>query len=344
MNNVDSAPVFVTSPDYRVFDHIPTGVFILSEDFRIIFWNRCMEEWTMVERGSLLGSDVFRHFPHLDAPRYRKRIADIFSGGAPTVFSSQLHKHIIPAPLPGGKFRVQYTVVTGIPTGTPGETHALFSIQDVTSLTEAINCYNLEHRKLIAEMDVRKKTEKEFKKLNVILKERSIRDGLTGLYNHRHFWNAMRRDFQLAVRHKIDLALLLIDLDLFKKVNDLYGHLLGDTVLKGVGKVILKSVRTTDIVSRYGGEEFAVLLPGTNVSGAGVIAENIRRAIEQHRFKSTQGKFHVTASIGVASINDHVPDSPQKLLDMADSALYCSKERGRNRVVVYSPGSGSCQA
>ncbi len=340
MNSVDSSPVSVVSPDYRLFDHIPTGVFILSEDFTIVFWNRCMEEWTMLARESLLQTEIFRHFPHLDAPRYRKRIADIFSGGAPTVFSSQLHKYVIPAPLPGGRYRVQYTLVTGIPAGITGKIHALFSVQDVTSLTEAINCYNLEHRKLLSEMDVRKKAEAELKKLNVILKERSIRDGLTGLHNHRHFWNVMRRDFLLAERHNIDLSLLLLDLDLFKKVNDVYGHLFGDVVLKGVAKVILKSVRKTDMVSRYGGEEFAVLLPGTNVSGAGVIAENIRRAVEQHGFKSTQEKVSVTASIGVASINAHAPDSPQKLLDMADSALYCSKERGRNRIVVYSPDTG----
>jgi len=126
-----------------------------------------------------------------------------------------------------------------------------------------------------------------------------------------------------------------------KYLPDSYGHLVGDVVLKGVAKVILKSVRATDMVSRYGGEEFAVLLPGTNVSGAGVIAENIRRAIEQHCFKSTHAKVSVTASIGVASINDHEPDSSQKLLDMADSALYCSKERGRNRIVEYSPVTGN---
>lgn len=329
--------------DYRLFDHIPTGVFILSKDFRIIFWNRCMEEWTLLEKKVLLNSDIFHHFPHLGAPKYRKRIADIFSGGAPTVFSSQLHRHIIPAALPGGKFRVQYTMVTGIPSSIPGEIHALFSIQDVTSLTEAINSYNLEHRKLIVEMDVRKKAEEELKKLNVILKERSIRDGLTGLHNHRHFWSVMRRDFLLAERHKNDLSLLLIDLDFFKKVNDVYGHLFGDAVLKGIGKIIQKSVRKTDIVSRYGGEEFAVLLPGADADSAVLIAENIRLAIEGHKFKSAQGKVQVTASTGVASLVEHGPDSPQKLLDMADNALYCSKELGRNRIIVYSQDEGKAQ-
>lgn len=341
MNSIGSTSAVANSADYGLFDHIPTGVFILAKDFRIIFWNRCLEEWTLLARESLLNTDICLHFPHLDLPKYRKRIAAIFSGGAPTVFSSQLHRHIIPASLPGGKFRIQYTLVTGIPSEIPGEIHALFSIQDVTSLTEAINSYNLEHRKLLAEIDVRKKAEDELRKLNVKLKERSIRDGLTGLHNHRHFWFVMRRDYQLAERHKSDLALLLIDLDLFKRVNDVYGHLFGDLVLKGVGKIIKKCVRTTDIVSRYGGEEFAVILPSTDLTGAGVIAENIRRAIEQHCFKNAQEKVRVTASIGVATFNDHKPDSPQRLLDMADNALYSSKEQGRNRIVVFS--TGGCQ-
>lgn len=341
MNSISLTSAAANRADYRLFDHIPTGVFILCKDFRIIFWNRCLEEWTLLARESLLNSDIFCHFPHLDVPKYRQRIAAIFQGGAPTVFSSQLHRHIIPAPLPGGKFRVQYTLVTGIPSENPGEIHALFSIQDVTSLTEAINSYNLEHRKLLAEMGVRKKAEEELKKLNVTLKERSIRDGLTGLHNHRHFWVVMRRDYQLAERHKNDLALLLIDLDLFKRVNDVYGHLFGDMVLKGVGKIIQKCVRTTDIVSRYGGEEFAVLLPSTDVSGAGVIAENIRRAIERHCFKNAQDKVSVTASIGLAAYLEHGPDSPQKLLDMADNALYSSKAMGRNRIAVFS--AGGCQ-
>jgi diguanylate cyclase (GGDEF)-like protein/PAS domain S-box-containing protein len=339
MNSIDSRPETAGDPDYSLFDHVPAGVFILSANYRIVFWNRSLEAWTMLEREALLGTDIFLHFPHLDSPKYRKRINDIFSGGSPTVFSSQLHRYLIPSPLPGGKFRIQYTMVTGIPTGTPGEIHALFSIQDVTSLSEAINSYNLEHRKLLSEMEVRKKAEAELKKLNKVLKERVIRDGLTGLHNHRHFWNVMRRDFQLAMRHRTDLSLLLIDLDLFKKVNDVYGHLFGDLVLKGIGKIILKSVRKTDIVSRYGGEEFAVLLPATNISGAGVIAENIRRAIEQHSFRSAHEKIRVTASIGVASLIDHGPGSPQKLLDMADSALYCSKGQGRNMIVIYSDAS-----
>jgi diguanylate cyclase (GGDEF)-like protein len=258
------------------------------------------------------------------------------------VFSSQLHKHLIPAALPGGKFRIQYTVVTGLPTGKGNEFHALFSIQDVTSLSAAIDNYNLTHRELLTEMAERhraetelQKTAAELKRLNQVLKDKSIRDGLTGLYNHRYFWQVMRRDFSLANRHGTGLSCLLIDLDYFKKINDTYGHLFGDTVLRGIGKKIQQHVRQTDVASRYGGEEFAVILPSTNLEGAMVIAETIRKTIEKTALRKGSETVRVTASIGVSSLKEHRADTPEKLLDFADTALYDAKNRGRNRIACY---------
>lgn len=328
---------------FQLLDHIPAGVFILSHDFRVIYWNRCMEEWTSLTRETMAGTVIFSHFPHLQAPRYLNRIRDIFGGGPPTVFSAQLHKHFIPSPLPGGKLRIQYTVVTGLPSGEKGRYHAIFSIQDVTSLTEAIENYSLEHRKLLAEMEERRKIEVELQRsagelqrLNKVLKERSIRDGLTGLYNHRHFYQTLRRDFLLARRHETDMACVLIDLDFFKKVNDAYGHTFGDSVLKGVARQIRVNARKTDVVSRYGGEEFAVLLPSTDIAGARVFAEAVRERIAGLEFRNGGETVRITASIGIATLWEHRPAAPQKLLDCADIALYRAKELGRNRIAVYS--------
>jgi diguanylate cyclase (GGDEF)-like protein len=331
------------TPDYWLYDHIPSGIFILAQDFTIRYWNRCMEQWTMLSCSTMVGTSIFANYPELQAPRYLNRIMDIFRGGPPTIFSSQLHRHFIPAPLPGGKLRVQYTVVTGLPSGMPGEYHALFSIQDVTSLTEAIGNYGLAHQKLLVEMAERRKAEDELSKyadelqrLNKILNERSIRDGLTGAFNHRYFWQILRRDFLLAQRHETDLACLIIDLDFFKLVNDTYGHMFGDKVLKGVAKRIREKVRETDIVSRYGGEEFTVLLPNTDLAGAMVMAENIRQRLERYKFRKGQEVVQITVSIGISTLRDHTPDSPQQMLDFADAALYSSKDAGRNKVLAYS--------
>lgn len=329
---------------FWLLDHIPAGIFILTHDFTILYWNRCLEQWTSHSAAEMIGSSLFSRFPQLQESRYKNRIMDIFRGGPPTIFSSQLHKHFIPAPLPGGRFRVQYTMVTGLPFGKKGEYLALFSIQDVTDLTDAIGRFGLAHQNLLVEMTERRKAEEELnryatelKRLNHALNERSTRDGLTGAYNHRYFWQVLRRDFLLAQRHKSELSCLIIDLDFFKQVNDVHGHLFGDKVLKGVTRRIKEKVRKTDLVSRYGGEEFTVLLPNTDLSGAMIIAENIRSGLERSRFRKGQDVVRVTVSIGISSLVYHAPATPQKMLDFADSALYNSKDAGRNRVLSYSP-------
>jgi diguanylate cyclase (GGDEF)-like protein/PAS domain S-box-containing protein len=333
-----------TLTDFSLYDYMPVGVFIVSKNLDIIYWNRCMEEWTGLTRQSVTGALLLDLFPNLAAPRYLNRIKEIFQGAPPTVFSSQLHKYLIPAPLPGGKFRIQYTVVNSMPTGEPRQFHALFSIQDVTSLSEAITNHNIAHQNLLEEMAERKKTEAalketaiELNRLNNALREKSIRDGLTGLFNHRYFWQLFRRDFSLSERHSGNISCLLIDLDFFKKVNDNYGHLVGDMVLKGVARKLSKNVRKTDIVSRYGGEEFAIILPNTELLGAMKFAENIRDVIANSIFRKGGLRIRITASIGVSAKLEHHAVSAEKLLDYADTALYDSKQTGRDKVVCYQP-------
>lgn len=329
---------------FALLDHSPIGHFVLRNDFTVLFWNRCLEAWSGIPRDVLVGCNIADHFPHLRMPKYASRIQSMFEGAPPTIFSSQLHRYIIPAPLPGGKYRFQHTVVTGVPVpGTPGF-YALFSIQDVTSLTEAIANHGAALKRAFAEMEDRKRAEaellrssQELKKLNDLLKERAVRDGLTGLYNHRYFYQVLRRDFLLARRHNTDLSCLLLDLDLFKSVNDRFGHPFGDKVLKGIAAEILKKVRETDMVSRYGGEEFAILLPGTGLEGAVTVAEQIRARIDDKLFTYGTHSVKLTTSIGVASVARHAPELPQDLLGFADTALYRAKATGRNRVVIYSP-------
>jgi diguanylate cyclase (GGDEF)-like protein len=284
----------------------------------------------------------------LGTPRYSSRIAGIFGGGPPTVFSSQLHKYVIPAPLPGGRQRFQYTVVTAVPAPAGDSYYAMFAIQDVTSLTEAIENHRCALQQVLVEMEERKKAQselianaEELKRLNLILEERSIRDGLTGLFNHLHFYVLLHRDFLLSIRSDQDIACLLLDLDYFKQVNDGYGHPCGDFVLKEVAALVRSSVRETDVVARYGGEEFAVLLPGTKIDGAKVIAEHIRSVIEKKQFRFGSAALNITASIGIATRNTHKVSHPPDLLAWADRALYRAKGNGRNQLVYLPPAEVS---
>jgi diguanylate cyclase (GGDEF)-like protein len=164
-------------------------------------------------------------------------------------------------------------------------------------------------------------------------------DDLTGLYNHRHFYQRLEDEFKRAERYNSDLGLILLDLDHFKNVNDTFGHQRGDAVLKELASVLVRTVRETDLVARYGGEEFAVLLPETGMAGAFRQAERMRREVKAHYFEALQGK-PLTISCGVACMPFGSEDftSPEHrqdaLIAWADQALYTAKRGGRDRSIT----------
>jgi diguanylate cyclase (GGDEF)-like protein len=159
-------------------------------------------------------------------------------------------------------------------------------------------------------------------------------DGLTGLLNHRTFQERLADLLGRAERHGLQLAVILTDIDHFKKVNDTYGHPVGDEVIRRVAKVLADSVRKIDIVARYGGEELAVIIEGANAVGAAQLAERIRQDVAKQVIQSEKGGFSVTLSLGIASVPEDGTDK-QALIERADQALYHAKHTGRNRAVSY---------
>jgi diguanylate cyclase (GGDEF)-like protein len=166
---------------------------------------------------------------------------------------------------------------------------------------------------------------------------RAATDGLTGLPNKRAVTDALKRTFAQATMTKVPLALLLLDLDHFKQVNDQYGHAAGDQVLAGVGTALRSVLRARDFAGRNGGEEFAVLLPDTDIAAALEIAERVRAAIAEVTLPGTG--VPVTVSIGVAGFPGHA-STLERLDRLADAALYVAKRQGRNRVELASVDAG----
>jgi diguanylate cyclase (GGDEF)-like protein len=166
------------------------------------------------------------------------------------------------------------------------------------------------------------------------LEEQATTDGLTGLVNHRTFQERFSSMLGRADRHKFRVAMLLTDIDHFKKVNDTYGHPTGDAVLKRVASILKASARKIDIVARYGGEEFALVLEGTDRAGARQLAERIREEVSQQVFESSKGPFNATLSLGVAVYPDD-GKAKQDIISCADKALYAAKHAGRNRTVCH---------
>jgi len=162
----------------------------------------------------------------------------------------------------------------------------------------------------------------------------TITDDLTKLFNSRYLNLYIGREIKRCKRHGIPISVIFLDLDGFKGVNDQYGHLAGSRTLSEVGTILSQAVRESDILARYGGDEFVVVLPETPAAGALVIAERIRKAIEAHRFLQGQGlSARISASFGIASYPDHAL-TPEGLIQKADQAMYRVKERDKNGIEV----------
>ncbi len=168
-------------------------------------------------------------------------------------------------------------------------------------------------------------TEKEFM---------SVLDGLTGLYNRRQFEIGLEQEHNRTKRHPSDFSLAILDIDFFKKVNDTYGHQYGDYVLKTVADLMKQSFRKTDLLYRYGGEELIMIMPETNIEGAIIPVQRLRRMVEEYDFEYNGVKAKVTVSIGL-TMNYQKFATAADILKSADDALYEAKEGGRNRVVLH---------
>jgi two-component system, cell cycle response regulator len=166
------------------------------------------------------------------------------------------------------------------------------------------------------------------------LEQLSREDGLTGLLNHRSIKERLVEEFRRAQRHGDALSMLMVDLDHFKALNDRRGHPFGDGVLRRVAGLLAEAVRETDVCGRYGGEEFAVLLPRTSLNGALTVAERVRSSVETAEFEGER----LTLSVGVAGFPGSAA-SPDLLVRAADEALYASKREGRNRTQIYRDSS-----
>jgi diguanylate cyclase (GGDEF)-like protein len=169
------------------------------------------------------------------------------------------------------------------------------------------------------------------------LHEAARTDPLTGVANRRRFLEVFTREFERARRYGTALACVILDLDHFKKINDQFGHIVGDRVLVAAAQAFKASLRATDTIARWGGEEFVVLLPQTDVAGAEAVAERCRQSLEEVVLAAGGERISVTVSVGVAGYPQPAFDSPDALLKSADDALYRAKSGGRNRVVSIPP-------
>jgi polar amino acid transport system substrate-binding protein len=204
-------------------------------------------------------------------------------------------------------------------------------IAEILAAVFIVMAFILYHNRKLARMN------KQLKELQNKLLEQAHRDPMTNLYNRRYFHEVSSTILQIAQRENSNISLIMIDIDNFKLINDTYGHAIGDEVIKKLAQLLQDNVRLSDVVCRFGGEEFVILLPDTDIKGAQKIASKIREVVEKNTLFIEKKSIKFTISLGVASLLSHT-DNIESILKRADKALYEAKESGKNKTVVYRDG------
>jgi diguanylate cyclase len=294
------------------------GLVAVDRNFCITLWSRFMELNSNVLASEVCGKNLFDAFPELNRHWLEKKMKSCLILKAPS-FSSWRQRPYLFRFQPslrladGADFMHQDATIFPV-RGAHGTVQGVcISIQDVSELAEAAR-------------QLEQVTEQALE-----LTESNQRDALTSLRNRRCFDSQLAESVAGALRYGRPLAMAMLDIDHFKAINDLYGHPGGDMVLRAVGGRIQSMLRSTDVLYRYGGEEFAVLLPGCALDEAAFLLDRLREAIEAQVLELGGGvSTGVTISIGVAALRPE--QTPEHLLAVADAALYQSKRSGRNRV------------
>ena len=222
-----------------------------------------------------------------------------------------------------------------------------FNPKIITSKIAIFIQFFKQKQKLEATIYQLQKQKKTISNQNILLREKTIRDDLSGLYNRRHLRYILAREFNKCKKSNTEMSLLYFDLDYFKNINDTLGHDFGDVVIQQFGACLEDNCRESDLLFRIGGEEFLAILPDTDIhTAATVVAEKIRHICENDPFKKGNTQRKVTVSIGVSSYQQNHPTIMNDLISFADRALYAAKEKGRNQVVIYNAKhnlpSGNC--
>jgi diguanylate cyclase (GGDEF)-like protein len=205
----------------------------------------------------------------------------------------------------------------------------------IVSVARGGRSFSAEERELFAYLTSQAAVSVENVDLHETVQLQAVTDELTGLFNHRRFQEVMDAEVERARRYDHEMGLIMLDIDNFKRVNDTYGHMQGDMVLREVARVLKQSAREIDEPARYGGEEMAVALPQTDLDGAYQFAERVRKLIEELELPllDGDGTLRVTASFGAASLSTAPQSDKEGLVAAADAALYRAKRSGKNRTV-----------
>jgi diguanylate cyclase (GGDEF)-like protein len=297
---------------------IDVGLVVLDRDYSIQIWNGFMENHSGLLPREAKGQLLFDLFEEIPEDWFRRKAESVFllKNKAFTIWEQRpyVFKFNNYRPITGtADFMYQNTTFIPLMSTTGEVSHLCLLVYDVTD--------NATHKK-------------ELEQANKDLAILSQTDGLTKLFNRSHWQQCIEAEFKRYTRSQHTSSLVMLDIDHFKSVNDNYGHLVGDDVIRHLAKVVHEQVRETDVTGRYGGEEFVILLADTHLEDAIVFAERLRKTVEESVVIYNDIEINYTISLGVAEVEPTFTTVSQ-WLEHVDSALYQSKENGRNKVSIH---------
>lgn len=296
------------------------GIIVFDRNYKIEIYNRFMQVHSDNSGQDVIGTPLFSVFPYLDSEWFKRRVKSVFELGIPvhTTWEQRnaVFQYTLSLPIHYEKDRMfQNTTFVPLRSANNEVERIGIIVYDVTDT--ATNSQQLELAK------------EELLSL-------SRTDRLTKLYNRGYWEERMREEFRRHSRSNSSKCLVMFDIDHFKKINDNYGHFVGDEAIRLVSRLLLENSRDIDICGRYGGEEFAIVLPSTNTAGAWIYCERLRESIANSVLSVKEHRLQFTVSLGIAELNDKISDASAWIV-ASDTALYQSKEGGRNKTTVFTP-------
>ena len=301
-----------------MLESVEVGLVVLDLDFRVQAWNGFMEHHSGITASKIREQVLFDVFPDIPKAWLTRKVDSVAMLNTRAFTSWEQRPYLFrfrnTRPITGTEdFMYQNLTISPL-SGPDGQVEKIclmvYDVTDIATSKRALETANEQLAKL------------------------SMTDRLTGLLNRGTWENLIDAEYERYRRYGHNTCLIMFDIDHFKAVNDTYGHLAGDEVIKYTAKVMKDNLRQSDSPGRYGGEEFGIILPETDAEGARVICERIREAIQNSTVQTTAAPIQYTVSIGIAPLTDR-PENHMQWLQQADEALYAAKEGGRNRVVVF---------
>ncbi|WP_417781241.1 diguanylate cyclase [Stutzerimonas xanthomarina] len=301
-----------------IVQSIDVGVVVLDREYRIDVWNTFMENRSGRLPEEARKKSFFELFPEVDEHWFRRKVENVATLGTPSFTIWEQRPYLL-------RFK-NYQPITGLED---------FMYQNTTLMPlKALNGSIEQVCLIIYDVTDVATNRRQLQTANQELQRLSSTDRLTGLFNRGHWEEMLRQDYARHRRYERNAALVMFDIDHFKKINDSYGHQAGDAVIQQTAELVRQSMRDADIAGRYGGEEFVVLLPDTDSEGALTFAERLRQSIEAHEVVHDGHSIRFTVSLGIADLSEPTSGYAQ-LIERADNALYSSKAAGRNQVTLY---------